>query len=195
MIYIPGFLIGWATFPGVIIHEFAHKKACEWRNIPVTEVNYFDLSGGGHVQHQQPRDYHDTLLISTAPLLFNSVVAVVLWALGGLALATLLPLPLSTYQQGLAGLAFSWLALSTGWHAIPSFVDTGHVWGVVKGHWRRSMLAALLLPVVVLLYIANLLKFFWFDAIYSISLGLIGLFLLYAALGVDPFGIFPLGVI
>jgi len=57
------------------------------------------------------------------------------------------------------------------------------------------MRAALLIPVVVLLYIANLLKFVWFDAIYSVSLGLIGLFLLYQALGVDPFGIFPLGVI
>jgi hypothetical protein len=43
--------------------------------------------------------------------------------------------------------------------------------------------------------IANLLKFVWFDAIYSVSLGLIGLFHLYQALGVDPFGIFPLGVI
>jgi len=87
-----------------------------------------------------------------------------------LALAGLIPL-LAVDQQPVVGITVGWLALSVGWHAIPSSGDTGNVWRAVKAHWRSSMLAALLIPVVCLLYVANLLKFLWFDAIYSLSLG------------------------
>jgi len=49
------------------------------------------------------------------------------------------------------------------------------------------MLAALLIPLVCLLYVANLLKFLWFDAIYSLSLGAVA----YYTLGL----VVPLGVL
>jgi hypothetical protein len=36
-----------------MVHEWAHKVACERRGIPVLEVNYFDIAGGGHVVHAE----------------------------------------------------------------------------------------------------------------------------------------------
>ena len=38
---IPGPIIALLTFPGVIVHEFAHKLFCDIFNVPVYYVNYF----------------------------------------------------------------------------------------------------------------------------------------------------------
>ena len=65
---IPGFLIAWATFPGVMLHEWSHKQACHWRGIRVRNVEWFNLDGSGLVTHDQPREYMDSVLISTAPI-------------------------------------------------------------------------------------------------------------------------------
>jgi len=35
---IPGFIITWLTFPGVIIHEFAHKFFCSLTGTKVLEA-------------------------------------------------------------------------------------------------------------------------------------------------------------
>ena len=38
---IPGIIITWLTFPGVMVHEFAHKLFCRWTKTEVMEVCYF----------------------------------------------------------------------------------------------------------------------------------------------------------
>lgn len=170
---IPGFLIGWATFPGVIVHEFAHKKACEWRGIPVRDVNYFTLSGGGYVTHSAPRKFSDTLAISAAPFVVNTVIAFILYAFAFLLYegsgvgAGIVP---GEYAN-LFSLGIGWLALSIGWHAIPSFGDAGNIWNGVTENWRSSNLALFSIPLVILFYVGNVLAFVWFDAIYSVGIG------------------------
>lgn len=89
MFIIPGFLIGWATFPGVIIHEFAHKKSCDWRGIAVRDVDYFSWSGRGYVTHRSPRRFSDTLAISAFGQTYfhlsaSSVVSMVTWSGSGI---------------------------------------------------------------------------------------------------------------
>lgn len=41
MIIIPGFLISLLTFPGVMVHEFAHQLFCRIMRVPVYDVVYF----------------------------------------------------------------------------------------------------------------------------------------------------------
>ncbi|MGB9966099.1 hypothetical protein [Halobacterium hubeiense] len=173
MLFIPGFLIAWATFPGVIIHEFAHKKACEYRNIPVRDIQYFSLAGGGHVTHRSPRRFSDTLAISAAPFAINTAIAFAFYTLAILLFEapSMVSLPVPEQHTSLAALAVGWLAVSTGWHAIPSFTDTGNIWAGAKAEWRSSNLALFALPLAVLFYIGNLLAFVWFDAVYSIGIG------------------------
>lgn len=166
---IPGFLISWATFPGVIVHEFAHKTACEWRDVRVSDVQYFGLDGGGYVQHRRPSDYRNTLLISTAPFFLNTLLAIGLYALAGALVVGIIPFPSDVPSIAVAAFV-GWIALSVGWHAFPSSGDTKNIWREVKQHWRRSPLAALFIPVVTFLFVANILRFFWFDAIYALAL-------------------------
>jgi hypothetical protein len=40
---IPGFIISLLTFPGVIVHEWAHKIACNLFDVAVFRVVYFKL--------------------------------------------------------------------------------------------------------------------------------------------------------
>lgn len=173
MFIIPGFLIGWATFPGVIIHEFAHKKSCDWRGIAVRDVDYFSWSGRGYVTHRSPRQFSDTLAISAAPFVVNTLIAFALYLMaillleGGGALSGAFLARFPAY----AAVAIGWLAVSVGWHAIPSFTDSGNIWRGVKANWRSSNLALFSIPLVLLFYIGNILAFFWFDAIYSLGIG------------------------
>lgn len=185
--FIPGFIIGWATFPGVVVHEWAHKTVCQQRGIPVKEVAYFKLSGGGYVQHATVTDFEDQLAVSIAPLLVNTVISALLWGMIGYfgnSGAEALPID-SAYAILLAG----WLALSIGWHAIPSTGDARNIYTTAKVEWRYSDLAALSLPLVLLLYIANALSIFWFDAIYALAIAAA----VSAALGGVGFDQFALG--
>jgi hypothetical protein len=81
MILIPGFIISLLTFPGVIVHEWAHKIACNLFGVAVSRVVYFKLdfklAGGeaGYVQHEIPKRYIESLCISSAPLFVNTLVA------------------------------------------------------------------------------------------------------------------------
>lgn len=170
--FIPGFLISWATFPGVIIHEFAHKKACEWRGVYVHNVEFFKLSGGGQVTHEIPDRFDDTFAISAAPFVVNTALAFILYLAALVAVyapASLGALSAETTEP--VALIAGWLAISIGWHAIPSRVDANNIWRDAKRNWRSSALAAVALPIAALFYLADLLAFFWFDAIYSLAIG------------------------
>jgi len=167
---IPGFLIAWATFPGVILHEWSHKQACHWRGVRVRNVEWFNLDGSGLVTHDQPRGYLDSVLISTAPLFVNTVVSIGLWILTGLALIGSIPFDLPVQSEYIA-LGAGWLALSIGWHAFPSPLDISNAWSAARSNWQSSMVAGLLLPALVLMYISTKLRILWFDLFYAVGLG------------------------
>ncbi|OGL63263.1 hypothetical protein A2839_03545, partial [Candidatus Uhrbacteria bacterium RIFCSPHIGHO2_01_FULL_47_10] len=114
---IPGFLISLLTFPGVVLHEFAHKKFCDLFNVKVLKVNYLTLSGDGYVIHEKPKDFKSTFWISVGPLILNSVSCFVL----GLITASQILHAGALYY--LAG----WLAISFGAHSFPSNHDVEHI--------------------------------------------------------------------
>jgi hypothetical protein len=171
--FIPGFIINWLTFPGVILHEIAHKVACDFAKLKVMEVKLLDKGGGGHVVHEKPDVFWKYLLVVFMPLFFNSLFTAVFTLVAVLTNA----IPFVPW-------IFLWLALSAGMHSIPSTGDAKSLWqGSMELIELKKYWAVLGLPLVGLIYLAAVLRFFWFDAIYAVFL----IALTSTALGVSIF--------
>lgn len=162
---IPGWLISVATFPGVILHEFAHKFFCDRFGVKVHEVSYFNMSGGGHVIHDRTDNFNAIFWISTGPLIINSITAVVFAAIAG-----------SMASEDGMFLLLLWLAVSFGAHSFPSNQDASNVLDASKQIIKNggNLLHYLSFPFVWLIAIANLLRFFWIDFIWAIALVIFG---------------------
>ena len=169
MLFIPGFIISMLTFPGVIVHEAAHQLFCRLRGVPVYDVVYFQFNAGvaGYVQHGEISNFSSAFLVSVGPLIVNTL----------LCLAITFPASLPYYVFGdrsIITYVLLWLGVSIGMHAFPSNVDANHIWVMAKEEAKKkNLLAIASYPLVVLIYIANLLRFVWFDAIYGFFIGVI----------------------
>ncbi|WP_254861842.1 metalloprotease family protein [Halovivax gelatinilyticus] len=162
-----GALVTFVTFPGVVAHELAHEKTCDWSGVPVFEVCYFRFGNpAGYVVHAEPAKYRHAVAISLAPFAFNSILAVSAFA----GLALLLPEGSSLSQIGYVEVIVCWLGLSFGMHAFPSSGDASALWGQTKSRWRRSPSALLGVPVIALIYVVNVLSALWLDLFYAIAL-------------------------
>ena len=163
---IPGFIISLITFPGVVIHELAHKKFCGWTGVRVEKVVYFRLGNpAGYVIHEEPKNYSQIFWVSVGPLIINSLVAIIL----------VVPAVLFKNIQVLSAV-LAWVAISAGMNSFPSNQDMKNVWQASKKAIKNggNVLYYLAFPFVALIWIANLLKFFWFDLIYTVLLVLAG---------------------
>lgn len=160
-------IIAILTFPGIIVHESAHKLLCDLAHVPVHKVCYFRLGNpSGYVIHEQPDSYGKALLIDTAPFLFNSLVAVILFFM-----AVILPPSSLTY-------ILCWLGISIAMHSFPSSGDADTLWNQSKSSWKKNPLALLGFPIVGLIKLAALLSRVWFDLLYAIALLVLVAFLL-----------------
>lgn len=157
--FIPGEIISLLTFPGVIVHELAHKIFCELAGIQVYEVCYFRLGNpAGYVKHEPVRGYNQAFLVSVAPFLLNSVLAFVIFLFA-------VHISESYFQYFLY-----WLGISIAMNSFPSNEDANNLWNYSKRAWKVTPLALLGFPVVVLIKIANVLSIIWFDLFYAIGL-------------------------
>ncbi len=168
MIIIPGFLIALVTFPGVIVHEAAHLFFCKLRRVAVFDVCYFRLGNpSGYVIHEEPQSFTSSFLIAVGPFIINSLLCV-LFCFPAL-------VPVRTFGQGDPICYFLiWLGISIGMHAFPSTQDAKVLWRQAKkAAGNFNPLALISFPLVILIYIANLLRIFWFDSLYGIGLGFV----------------------
>jgi Putative zincin peptidase len=166
---IPGWLISLVTFPGVVVHEAAHRFFCDVTDTPVYEVRYFQPKSktAGYVVHGRPRSIGAALLISGGPLLINT------------ALCSLLTLAVA-YQHfvlnaGVHGpvlLLLAWLGYSIGMHAIPSRQDAASFTAQVKEARGSGITLVLAQGLSGLITLANALRVIWFDAIYAVGVSL-----------------------
>lgn len=151
-------LISLITFPGVIAHEWSHKKFCNWTGVKVLKVRYFRFGDpAGYVEHEMPSTFKQTFWISIGPLILNSLLTLVL---------SFIAFKFAHDQRWFFGLL--WLAFSIGMYAFPSNHDMSNISDIIK--LRISILYYLALPLIWLVWLANKLRFFWFDAIYSVAL-------------------------
>jgi hypothetical protein len=120
---VPGTLVALLTFPGVIVHELAHRLSCAVAGVPVYKVRYFRLGNpSGYVVHGGTRDYSGAFLICVAPFLFNSGAALAFFAFainGDFAGAAAVPL-------------LCWLGISIAMHSFPSRADADNLWDYSK---------------------------------------------------------------
>lgn len=176
---IPGQIIALLTFPGVILHEFAHKKFCDWFNVKVFDVKYFTAEGGGHVIHERTENYNAIFWISIGPFIINTLVAF----LFAIFIATI------NDPEGFLYLFFGWLSISFAVHSFPSNQDVSNILEESKKVLKKdgNFLHYLTYPLVVLVQIANLLRFFWIDFIWAFAI--IGLALSIAGPGEAATGI------
>lgn len=166
---IPGFIISWITFPGVIVHEAAHLLFCRWFGLTVIDVQFFRLAAtgpAGYVIHERSNNFWADFFVSVGPFLVNSILCFLIC----------LPifLPIRVFGVMNAGhVILGWLGLSIGMHAFPSTQDAQTLWSAAKRQaGSGNILALLTLPVVGLIYLGNIGSFFWADLLYAGAIGL-----------------------
>ncbi|MCJ7514988.1 MAG: metalloprotease family protein [Dehalococcoidia bacterium] len=162
-----GWLIALITFPGIILHEWAHKFFCDRTKIPVYKTCYFRLGNpAGYVIHGPVDNYGKAFLIATAPFLVNTIVSVISFII-----ALILPL-------GLAAYILCWLGITVAMHSFPSSQDADNLWSYSKEGWRRNPLVLLSFPIIGLIKLAGLLRSVWFDLLYAVALLLLVAFII-----------------
>lgn len=169
MFFIPGWLIALVTFPGVIVHEAAHRFFCDVTDTPVYAVSYFQpgQKTAGYVVHGRPRSLRAALLISCGPLVINTVLCAVLTFT--VAYQTFV---LNAGLNDPVLILLAWLGYSIGMHAIPSRQDAASFTAQVheaRGHGVTLLLARAMSVVITA---ANALRVIWIDAIYAFGVSL-----------------------
>jgi hypothetical protein len=168
VIIIPRWLIGLVTFPGVIVHEAAHLFFCKLRRVAVFDVCYFRVGNpAGYVLHERPESFTSSFLIAVGPFIINSLLCVLF------CFPAFVPVRLFN-KPDLLSYFLIWLGISIGMHAFPSTQDARVLWQQAKlATSKWNPLALISFPLVVVIYVANLLRFFWLDSLYGIALGFI----------------------
>lgn len=164
--FIPGQLISIVTFPGVIVHEFAHMLFCKMRNVAVLDVKYFQVDNpAGYVIHERTDNFTTTFLISMGPFFVNTLLCLLI------CLPAYMPISYFDVSHPLSYFLM-WLGVSIGMHAIPSNEDANSIWDQAKTEVKTlNLLAILSFPLVIFIYIFNVLRFIWADLAYGIGIG------------------------
>lgn len=166
MFFIPGFLITLVTFPGVIVHEFAHQLFCRYYRIPVFKVVYFQTGNpAGYVLHEVPKNKWHSIMISIGPFIVNTVIGAIIS----------LPAALPVFRFNTAGplhYVLIYLGVSIAMHAFPSTGDAQSILQVVKAKDTRWWVRFIAYPIVGLIYIGSLGSFFWLDLLYGVGVAI-----------------------
>jgi len=161
---IPGFVICIVTFPGVIVHEFAHQLFCRLYKVPVFKVVYFQIGNpAGYVMHEGATNKWQSIMISIGPFFVNTI-------LGGL-IALPASLPVFTFENaGLIDYLLIYLGVSIAMHAFPSTGDANTIWQVLKEKDTSLPVKIIGYPLVGLIYLGSLGSFFWLDLLYGMAI-------------------------
>jgi hypothetical protein len=167
MFFIPGWLISIVTFPGIIVHEAGHMFFFRLRGVAVLDVCFVRFANPpGYVIHEKPGDFTSDFLISVGPVILNTTLCFVLCFPAYLRV--------SVFEIGdPISYVLMWLGLSIGMHSFPSNQDASSLWDAAKTAARGfNPLALLSFPLVIAVYVANVLRILWFDLIYGAAVGI-----------------------
>jgi hypothetical protein len=157
-------VLSYVTFPGVIVHEFAHARACRWLGIPVIKVCYLRFGNPlGYVLHERPAYAIQHIMVAVAPFFVSTLIALAVSALAALLLASHV---LVEYHDLIMPFSL-WLGFSIALHAFPSSGDADALWDDVRSREVGFCAKLLLVPVVGLLRLTGLGARFWLDCLYA----------------------------
>ena len=165
---IPGPIISALTFPGVVVHEFAHETFCKFFKVPVYEVVYFRFGNpAGYVTHGKSDHWYQDVMIAAGPFFLNSLIGALL------AFPVVINSPdLETIN--FIGGGFFWLSISIAMHAIPSTGDAKSMWKAVSGNKAPLIAKIIVSPIIAVIYLLSWGSFFWLDVIYGFCVCFIG---------------------
>lgn len=149
------FLFALVTAPGVILHELGHFIFCFLSGVKVFRVKFFSFKKhAGFVEHAEPKNFIQSLLISFGPLTVNSLVSLILFS-------QITP----PYFSGLRAFEI-WLGIASALHAFPSGGDAKTLTVLSTKQLLKNPLAVLGYPFVLIIYVLNFLKRFHLHFIY-----------------------------
>jgi len=148
------YLLPLTLAPGIVVHELAHYLGCLALGVRVHEVVLFRFGDPvGYVDHDIPRAYWRRIVVTMAPLVINTGVALAtFWASARVAA----PLALVAIYLGVVTLL----------NSIPSSIDAR----ALLPHSRLGYLHPLFiltLPLIVILLVANRLRAHGFSVAYT----------------------------
>ncbi len=164
--FVPGPVISLITFPGVIIHEIAHRFFADIAGVPVYQVCYYRIGDpAGYVVHEETHQLKQAFLIAVGPLIINSLLCMLI------TFTVVYPLSIfndqaSHYTVGLT----AWIGFSIGMHAFPSDHDAESFLQVVEKANKGEWLFIISKIFAIIIKIANALRVAWFDLFYAIGL-------------------------
>jgi hypothetical protein len=162
MFFIPGFVIAILTFPGVMVHEAAHRLFCDLAGVPVYEVCYFRIGNpSGYVVHGPTKSLRASFLITIGPLIVNTLLC------AAICFGPIIAVSLEVADVPGVFVLLGWLGISIGMHAFPSPQDAANFSAVVRAS-GRGFLHVVARVFQALVWLAHLLRFFWFDLIYAV---------------------------
>jgi Putative zincin peptidase len=169
MFFIPGWLISILTFPGVIVHETAHRFFADMAGVPVYDVCYFRIGNpAGYVVHGPPVTLKNSFLISVGPLIVNTVLCSLL------TFAAVLPfMILDDQKPNPIFYLLAWVGYSIGMHAFPSAQDMRNFVDEVRKNREGGMLLVFAKLFSGLMRVANGLRIVWFDLLYAVGVSML----------------------
>lgn len=169
MFFIPGWLISILTFPGVIAHEIGHRIFADLAKVPVYKACYFRVGNpAGYVIHAPIHGLKKSFLISVGPLLVNTLLCMMI------TFSAVFPFFILKAQQSNPVFAFlMWVGISIGMHAFPSNDDMENFVHEVKESKHGGLLLVFAKLFAGFFWLANKLRFFWFDFFYAVGISMI----------------------
>ncbi|RMF88703.1 MAG: DUF3267 domain-containing protein [Nitrospinota bacterium] len=161
---IPGFVISIVTFPGVIVHEFAHEVFCRLTGTEVIEVCYFRLGNpAGYVIHAPASTIWKHILIGVGPFVGNSLLG---FSIGLLASRDVL----QTGRLTTIGTLLTWLGVSIAMHSFPSTGDAKSMWATIWQKGTPITAKVVGIPLVALIVVGAIGSIFWLDLVYGVAI-------------------------
>ena len=163
---IPGFIICWITFPGVVVHELAHALFCRWFGVEIYEVKFFQFATGmgqpsGYVRHGVVTSPTKHILIAVGPFFVNTI-------LGGL-IGAPAAIPILRFSHtDPVGMLLIWLGVSIAMHSFPSTGDAKSITWVLKQPTTPRLTKVWATPIVWLIYLGAAASIVWADVIWGI---------------------------
>ena len=161
---IPGFIISWLTFPGVIIHEVAHELFCVLTRTRIVKVCYFRFGvPAGFVVHEKPSSVWKNILIGVGPLIVNTGLGLTVGILA-------IPYGVPGAGQDFIFPVLMWLAISIAMHSFPSPADAKNIWAAINDKQAPPAAKAVGTPLCGLILFGAIGSIFWLDLVYGIGI-------------------------
>lgn len=169
MLLLPPSLVNLLTFPGVIVHEVAHRFFCDLFKIPVYKICCYRFdSPSGYVIHGPIKELKKSLFVSLGPLIINTILCMLLTFVASI--------PITILEEEKSSIIFKiliWLGFSIGMHAFPSNTDMKNIIKQMDNSNSKGLALIFIILLGSLFRIANALRFFWFDAFYAFGISLL----------------------